>query len=448
MIVSLAELRQQRTAATFTPEFDAGDPRRLNPLSLEQQKKRAKELLQALRAHDLGATGRFRRHCPPTLLSGREPKLSDAQFVIAREYGFSQWSHLKAHTDQIRVARLSARKGQPSALDGACRALHIRCGHDIMHKLAIAGFEGDFLWFADPYIEGPVPPTASVEAFVRVRAKYLEEACFEENAFEQLYASYQSLEHARQYGSVNIWLEHDSYDQLILAKLLDFFSDPAKRPPQLRLICVTQFPGVERFNGIGQLPPEALRVLWNDFADVDERQFLLGRQAWRAITAPTPNALSELAKTGTPALPTMSRALTRHLQQLPSVENGLNFTEQLTLQILNEKGSMAAGRLFGWYTNHYEPLVFMGDTGYWSMLRHLANARQPALRIDDGSDLPREWNPRWQVQLLPLGKALLQNNADWLKENAVERWVGGVRIDSRQETNWRFDKDSGDVLRQ
>jgi hypothetical protein len=316
-----------------------------------------------------------------------------------------------------------------------------------MHKLAIAGFVGDFLWFADPYIEGPVSQLTSVEEFVRVRAQYLEAECFEVNAFEQLNASYQSLEHARQYAAVNIWLEHDSYDQLILARLLDFFSDPAKRPPKLRLICVTQFPGVERFNGIGQLPPEALRVLWNDFADIDERQLLMGRQTWRALTAPTPEVLSELAKTGKPALQTMSRALTRHLQQLPSVANGLNLTEQLTLRTLEEKSSMTAGRLFGWYTNQYEPLVFMGDTGYWSVLRHLANARQPALRIADGAHLPRDWNTRWQVQLLPFGESLLQNNADWLKENAVERWVGGVQIDSRQVTNWRFDNDSGSVLR-
>jgi hypothetical protein len=205
-------------------------------------------------------------------------------------------------------------EGRPSALDGAGRTLHIRCGHDVMHKLAVAGFEGDFLWFADPYVQGPVPRTASLEEFVRIRAKYLEEECLEQNAFERLYASYQDLERARDYPLVNIWMEHDSYDQLILARLLDFFSDSSKRPARLRLLNVTHFPGVERFNGIGQLPPEALRVLWNDFEDVDERRLVLGRQAWHAITSPTPEALIDLVKTQTPALPTMSRALARHLR--------------------------------------------------------------------------------------------------------------------------------------
>jgi hypothetical protein len=260
-----------------------------------------------------------------------------------------------------------------------------------------------------------------------------------------LRSSYDDLELAKDYESVNLWLEHDSYDQLILAKLLDFFSDPSKRPPRLRFISVTHFPGVERFNGIGQLPAEALRVLWNDFRDVDESQFALGKQAWLALTSPTPEALLDLVGTRTPALPTMSRALARHLRELPSSGNGLSLTEQLTLQILAAKGAMNAPRLFGWYTNHYEPLTFMGDTGYWNVLRGLADATLPALRIHERGDMPQESNRHWQVELLPFGEDLLRNKADWLRANTVERWVGGVRIDTRNRSNWRFDDARGEV---
>lgn len=433
MIINLAELRQQRTSSPLTPEFDPGDPRRLNPFSLEQQKKRAKELLRDAHAHDAGAIERFRRHCPQSLTADAVPRLSDAQSVVARENGFRKWTDLKAHADHIRIAQQALRDGRPSALDGAGRTLHIRCGHDIMHKLAVAGFTGDFLWFADPYTQGPVPRTESLEEFVKIRAEYLQEAS------DRLYESYRDLERAREYRSVNIWMEHDSYDQLILAKLLDFFSDPSKRPPRLRVISVTHFPGVGRFNGIGQLPPEALRVLWDDFKDVTEQQLILGRQAWHAITSPTPEALIELIKTETPALSTMARALTRHLRELPSSDNGLSLTEQLTLKILADKGPMNAARLFGWYTNHYEPLPFMGDTSYWAVLRGLADAERPALKIEERHDAPKEWNKHWHVELLPVGVELLKNGADWLMLNRMQRWVGGVRIDSREPGQWRFD---------
>jgi ankyrin repeat protein len=61
--------------------------------SLEQQKTQAKELLKALRAGDAGARERVRRHLPDK----QRITLSDAQFVIAREYGFESWAKLKTH---------------------------------------------------------------------------------------------------------------------------------------------------------------------------------------------------------------------------------------------------------------------------------------------------------------------------------------------------------------
>ena len=48
--MNLAKLRQQRTLPP-QPELDPAHPRRRNPLSLEQQKKRAKDLLRGLRSN-------------------------------------------------------------------------------------------------------------------------------------------------------------------------------------------------------------------------------------------------------------------------------------------------------------------------------------------------------------------------------------------------------------
>ena len=220
----------------------------------------------------------------------QSPRLHDAQQVIARENGFRKWTDLKAHIDRICVEQQATLEGRPSALDGADRTLHIRCGQDIMHDLALAGFNGDFLSFADIYTEGPVPRTQSLEEFVRIRADYLEQSY--PKTFEDLYGSYRDLERARDYAVANIWMEHDSHDQLILARLLYFFSEVSARPPRLRMINVTHFPGVERFVGLGQLPPQALRILWDDFEDVTETHLLLGKRAWQAITSPDPETVS------------------------------------------------------------------------------------------------------------------------------------------------------------
>ncbi|RJG05388.1 DUF1835 domain-containing protein [Noviherbaspirillum cavernae] len=438
MIISLAQLRQQFSSAPLSsPEFQDGDPRKLQPLSLEQQKKRAKELLRGLRRTDPEAISRHRLHLPEVTLSAdATPRLCDAQQIVARENGFCKWSELHAHCEYVRIAFKSVAEGSPSALDGDVRTLHIRCGHDIMHKLAVAGFTGDFLAFADPYVQGPVPHTDSLQEFIRIRARFLR-PWFEspEAALERLTQDYAALEMATDYPRVMLWFEHDSYDQLILAKLFHFFQHAAQRPQQLRLICVSRFPGVKRFNGIGQLPAEAMRVLWNQFSNAGPAQLSLGKQAWDAITAPTPAPLRDLIATQTPAIPVMAKALARHLEELPSTRNGLSLTEHLTLKTLTEEGAMNASRLFTRYTNYHEPLPFLGDLQYWKILSGLADAERAAIVIDRKGSKPVEW----MVSVTQLGRELLTGTADWLALNRIDRWVGGMHIDSRTSPVWRFD---------
>ena len=62
---------------------------------LAQQKKQAKELLQAFTAGEAEAQARVRAVLPDK----KEIALADAQFTLAREYGFASWAALKEHID-------------------------------------------------------------------------------------------------------------------------------------------------------------------------------------------------------------------------------------------------------------------------------------------------------------------------------------------------------------
>jgi ankyrin repeat protein len=66
--------------------------------SLEQLRKRARDLQRAHRAGDPAARTRVERHAP----SPDEPlKLSAAQLVVAREHGFASWPRLRAYVDRV-----------------------------------------------------------------------------------------------------------------------------------------------------------------------------------------------------------------------------------------------------------------------------------------------------------------------------------------------------------
>jgi hypothetical protein len=426
MINNLAALRANFAAKQqprLSGQFDDGDPRKLNHLSLEQQKKRAKELLREW------------RESPPDGLV--QPKLSVAQYHIARSYGFKSWAQLKFYIEQTHIALTAVKSGSPNSLDEDHRALHIRCGNDIENTLAVAGFSGDFLLFIDPFAHGPVPVTATLEEYLRIRARYISGALKPgyDEAISQLTQSYGHLDRAHDYDAVYLWHEHDTYDQLLVAKLLDYFSDPAKRPPVVKMINVTHFPGVKIFNGIGQLPPEAMRVLWHEFEAVTPAQYEIGQQTWAAVRSPTPAALQQIVATGTPELPTMAIAMDRFLKELPSKRNGLNLTENLTLQILHDKGPMNAARLFGWHVNHYEPLPFMGDMPYWRLLKELVEVKHPAIRMEKRGDKPNEW----QISMTDNGNQLFCNEADWLELNEIDRWVGGIHVNSKEGQIFRVD---------
>jgi len=85
-------------------------PRRLPPNpSLEQQKKRARELQRAHAAGDGEAARRLGRHlsrsagCGEAEILAAPVALHEAQFVIAREYGFVSWAKLKRHIEAMHA---------------------------------------------------------------------------------------------------------------------------------------------------------------------------------------------------------------------------------------------------------------------------------------------------------------------------------------------------------
>jgi ankyrin repeat protein len=79
--------------------------------NLEQQRKQARELLDAAHRGDPDALRRFREHHPQLGAlqgdgsSASELSLHHAQLVIAREYGFASWPKLKAHIETALGAR-------------------------------------------------------------------------------------------------------------------------------------------------------------------------------------------------------------------------------------------------------------------------------------------------------------------------------------------------------
>lgn len=84
--------------------------------NMEHLKKQAKDLLAACRANNSAALARTRTHLPAIFHAAHDTgmsllRLSHAQLVIAREYGFASWPRLKRHVSQMAAANPSETAG-------------------------------------------------------------------------------------------------------------------------------------------------------------------------------------------------------------------------------------------------------------------------------------------------------------------------------------------------
>jgi hypothetical protein len=434
-------------------------------LNLEQQKKRARELLNAAKAGDTEALAKLAR------AHGRHidaPKLVDAQFAIARELRFASWARLKAHIAAMD-RQWTAITDHGAAPDAGMRTLHLRCGHDIQNTLSEAGFVGDFHAHITPYCQGPV--TAGPDRHERM-ARFIVDSFdaigggrgysfrvdiagdgagvgpVDTPTYEQILAAERRQEEvlarmADEYERVVIWMEHDSWDQLILVRLLAHFAT-ARRPRVLELIAVDEYPGATRFLGVGQLPHEALRLLWETRRPVTPAQLALGAEAWQALTSPDPTPLAALAASGTPALPILAPALHRHLRELPAIHTGLGLTEELILRIIADEGTTTLGRVFWILQNGREPLPYLGDSGVAYIVCEMERASESPLVRAEGAPGERIFANR--LTLTDAGRAVLNGRRDWHELAPRPRWVGGVHV-RPGEPGWRWDEASRTPVR-
>lgn len=405
-------------------------------LDFDQQRKRAKELLKAARAGEASAVARLRAHAlgPP---GAAAPRLADAQRAIARELRFRDWAGLKRH-----LAAMERERAAATPLDADVPTLHVRCGSDVRDALAAAGFVGDFYEHSYPYLAGPVRDD---EHALEERARFIVESYSDaERPFDygavltSLREAERLLTESARYERVVIWSEGDCYDQLVLVRLLAHYA-LHERPRRLELVTRAEFPGATRFLGLGQLPPEALRLLWSEREPASAEQLATGLAAWRGLASDDPRALAALARGGTPALPLLAPALRRHLSELPAVGTGLSCTERMALELLAERPHTLQEIFARMTYGGLDPLPGQGDLQVRDRVLGMEGARERVFVRRDGTSA-LEARPPWTdvLEITPLGRALLAGAVDYRSLGPPARWVGGVRLDPGRPA-WRWD---------
>jgi hypothetical protein len=293
--------------------------------------------------------------------------------------------------------------------------LHITNGDCAVRVLSRA-VGGELLPWRDVLHEGPVQAGIPLEALSRRRAAFIAQAGWAplDAAEDQFAQRDRSLRAAATHDEVVLWFEHDLYDQLQLAQLLDWFR--AYPHAQLSLVCEAEY--------LGTMTPGRAAELFRHRRPVTQLQLETAGLAWAAFGSADPFSMSTAP---VPELPFLGPALRRLLEEYPWRGDGLSRLERQALEALQD-GALAFEELFARAHHRREDPVFLGDAVLaWHLRR---------LQADDLVE------PAWS--LTARGRDVLEGRADAWARPRQPRWLGGYEITDGRP---RWDPDLARLVR-
>ncbi|OWA35929.1 RNA polymerase subunit sigma [Saccharibacillus sp. O16] len=321
--------------------------------------------------------------------------------------------------------------------EGGRSMLHIVNGDHTAKLMQEAGIEGEVLVWRELYPFGPVFPDMEEASARFARAEVLERelgiprSVYLEGCTEQE----RRLRELERYEEVVLWFEHDLFDQTMLAQLLRKMSRMKRGQTRISLLCIGEFPGIERFHGLGQLHPEQLKTLSGTWQPVGDEQFALAELFWAAYTSPDLAEHVRFLEADSSALPLARAAFEAHLSRLPSAEDGLGSIQRAALEAA-ASGAAEPAELFRLASDKLIALG-LGDLEFFRHLERMAESPSPLLTVSGegvfpkfGKFAPNFGNRRFAPS--ELGRRILAGEAAAPADAAASpEWVGGLHPEGR-----------------
>jgi len=332
--------------------------------------------------------------------------------------------------------------------------LHLTNGTAIIPLIRQAGIDGTTVPWDDVLHEGPVPAGLNPAALRERRATFMASCGWgSAEAIARKLADRDSALDRALVGSpgaapideIVLWFEHDLYDQLHVLQVLSQLREIG----DARRAAVS---GIFADDYLTAQPDAQLSKWFDERRPVSDEAWDAAIAAWAAFRSPDPSAVLRFDHAG--AWPTLRSALSRHLQQFPSLQGGLSRTERQTLDALAD-GPLPLRTAFRDSNYEVEAAVFMGDLGWWYHIRSLITAPQPLVAVVGEApasfgdpDWWREDDPAPRLTLTETGARVLAGEADRIALNGINRWLGGVHLMTlpgegvSTSSLWRWDEDS------
>jgi hypothetical protein len=317
------------------------------------------------------------------------------------------------------------------------RFLHVANGTATTSIIRAAGIPGLRSQWADVLYEGPVPGGLTDGELVAVRERFLvgPDANLEDEHENSLRMWRAVIDRHESYDEVILWFEHDLFDQLNLIQLLTWIRGRMPAAKTVSLVCIGSFPGRPTFKGLGDLAPDELAPLVETRRPVSEAQCELAARAWNAFRAADPEDLDRLWRSDLQALPFLSAALRRFLEEYPWTRDGLSRSERRLLELADPGPTdliVAFPRM-----QEGEKAYFITDGSILSLVETFSRTTPALLTYDAGASTAGHVL-HGAVAITNAGRDVLAGRLDRIATCGLDRWYGGVHLQGNGPM-WRWD---------
>lgn len=314
--------------------------------------------------------------------------------------------------------------------------LNITNGDCAVKTMQQASIPGAFLPWRDVLHDGPVPEGLALDELSKIRAQFIIDQGWgtPENIKNSFIERDDVIKSFEKYEKIILWFEHDLYDQLQLLQILDWFSQQKSTNTKLSIICSDQY--------LGMVSPEQMKNLFQYETPITDKHLQLSVKAWSAFRSTTPEKWHALFQSDTSALPFLSGAIKRLLEEYPDCNSGLSRTAQIALKIISQ-GEKRPGKVFHLY-QETEERRFLGDSSFWAILYQLLESSPPLLKLPEGLKLTLPTSPDQELSITAAGKNVLAGKKNWLEMVELDRWIGGVHLTAND--TWCWNSNSGTLI--
>lgn len=276
--------------------------------------------------------------------------------------------------------------------------------------------------------EGPVEGHMPLAKRSETRAKFIQE--FDGGDPTEILKGFKerdkTLFYLNEYSKVELWFEHDLYDQLQLLQILDFAHHNLEQQ---------DFYIVQTNNYLGEMDDEAFRALPGLAKPVTQEMKAYASKAWHALTQKTPDNLIRVLDNKD--MPFTAPAIRRLVMEYPDSRTGLptSIFNAFTL-LLN--GPASIGKLFE-HMQNCELAKFMGDLSFAKYIDEFGTCLQPLIagenviystsKASGRQNLEQIQNYfKQKIHLTEFGRKVMERDANHVSKNGIDRWICGVHL--------------------